>query len=325
MTCANCNSPVSADDAFCGNCGGDLATVTLSRPTIGGAPPAPSAMPDDVAGSFGRSARGFTSDEPNAHYLGQRLQYDTNAETFNAEAALLHRAGVDSAQSRVAAGAFFVVVGLGGTALFMAIGLSPLGYLWLFGALAGAAIVFFAPMFRRHHFVLSEWKLTLDGKGAAADAVFDHVAASLAERQAPVQARVIALPALDGRRYLQVKMAKYDAYVSCFAFGDDLYVGWTLWWSGTYRELRRSNRPAILAFFILPWIIIQELLSPDGGIDVSMVHQYDTAKALRECVHAATRDGVEAAAGRVEFRGKGTIGSVIRSGADAPFTPLGRD
>jgi hypothetical protein len=161
-----------------------------------------------------------------------------------------------------------------------------------------AACVFrrIGPPSRRHADVISEWSVSLDGKGWCADDVFEHVVCALKRRHAPVQYRVLSLPDASAEDYLHVRLGAYDGYLSAFAFGDDLFVGWTLWFGARHWDLRSRGA---------------------GGPEAW--HGRDLAKALCETLHSVAREGVEAAVGTVPFQREGTIGTPVPRGASPGF------
>src|SRR5258708_21653613 len=77
---------------------------------------------------------------------------------------------------------------------------------------------------------LSEWKFAVDDKGGAAPIAFDHVAWAFSRRNTPVDfCRVRRFPVMGqgSRDVLEVRQGIFYGLVSCFASGNDLYIGWT--------------------------------------------------------------------------------------------------
>lgn len=331
MRCASCDAELEAGSKFCDACGArQPALASLSTPAL--KPPAPplapatadvpAARPDDLADAM-RDLSVLGTSEPNAVYLGQRLQYSEGAETFDVGDQL---AGRVFAQIKLL---FFVALVLWFlswlASLILAFGFGKggvaLATLLQIGVFLFNTALLISPLLRHQGFPLSEWKLLLDGKGSSADDVYDHIAAVLVARDAPTQYRAVKLPELWRRGYLQIRMERFSGYVSCFAFGKDLYIGWTLWWSGSWIAYRRENRDGgLLALLTLPWMLVIDMLNGrNHAYELAYVHQFDEAKALRECLHAVTRQGVEAAIGLVPMRGKGTIGSTVPEGPAPKF------
>ncbi len=175
-----------------------------------------------------------------------------------------------------------------------------IGIVWLLWFVAFA----FTPVLAS----ISEWKFMVDGKGEAAPQAFDHIAWVIRARETPINrlsVRRVRLGLGASRDYLYGQMGMFRGYVSCFSFGRDLYIGWTFWW-----------RLSTIRWWLL---FIQRLfhIVTLRGSEVHSIHRYDNAKALREAIHSAARQGVDAASGEIAFQGSGTIGT------DIPIDTLG--
>ena len=151
---------------------------------------------------------------------------------------------------------------------------------------------------------ISEWAVSVDGKGAAAATAFEYVGRSLQRRQIPLQSlRVqrLQLPGGEGRRdYLELRRNIFYGYVSCFPFGNDLYVGWTFW-------IQLSPLKWYGMILVRIWETVTHKTS-----DLYMALRYESAKAMRDALHAATREGVDAAVQNLGVQRPAIIGSVIR-------------
>ncbi|OIV38882.1 hypothetical protein BIV57_03875 [Mangrovactinospora gilvigrisea] len=133
---------------------------------------------------------------------------------------------------------------------------------------------------------ISEWKTLLDGRSAAADSAYAAIWGTLAHRRVPVSAvpsrirsDIIGREIVNNR--LVVSSGRYSAFVSVFAYGTGLYVGWTMW---------RSRRGAVLI-----GVFLKDLLGALVGRSdtVRQMLRTERARAMREAVHSATREGVE--------------------------------
>jgi hypothetical protein len=154
---------------------------------------------------------------------------------------------------------------------------------------------------------LSEWKFQVDGGAPAVAQVFDHIAWSLHRRATPadtVQLRRFQVPGQGTRDLLEIRQGIFYGLISCFPSGNDLYLGWTLW---LYLSAARFLGLWIQRFF---W----ELRFRGHAVYLSL--QYDRAKALREALHGAVREGAEVAAGHAVPHGQGILGTVIPVVAD---------
>jgi hypothetical protein len=145
--------------------------------------------------------------------------------------------------------------------------------------------------------ILSEWKFLVDDKGAARPIVFDHVIYAFRRRNTPVDTigirRLSSIVGSGTRDYLEVKRGDFTGFISCFEEGSDLYVGWTFW-------LRMAPYRWFLLRLELIW---REVTFKANELYVTL--RYESAKALRESIHSAAREGIDVAAGRIEAEGQG--------------------
>ncbi len=281
-TCGHCGVPLAADDMFCGSCGQPAASAAadFSWPYPGGSVPA-----DAAAGQR----------TPNAQYLGHRLVFDKVPETSfdpTGNPRLLR-------QFFVHALLYFLVFAAGGLAaglalLVIANGISSALSLWSFGAqitgLALLCLFWLIPL----PVQLSEWKFFVDGKAQVAPVTFDHIAWALRRRRTPldmVRVRRLKLAGGQRRDYLEIRRGMFSGLISCFGYGEDLYVGWTMWF--------RISPLHWLLMFIASWW--RTLRRPDADICVSL--RYDYARAMREAVHSVAREGVDVAVGEARPHG----------------------
>lgn len=248
--CASCAAEVHEDDAFCGACGAPL-------------PPPPPAAPPQLA---------LVS-------AGLRPEYERSVEHLDPLAAPFAAAAARQAIF------YTLVAGVLGLLIFLFAGMSSgagkvVGFLWI-----GAFVVY---LLTRIPVSLSEWKMLIDGRGEQAQEVFGHVAHVLRRRQVPVDSigvRQLSQPGHPRRDYLQVRHGILTGYVTCFPYGTDLYIGWTLWWrfSPLHYALMMAGRR---------WQILT-----GRGTELHLLYRYDVAKAMRESMHAATGEAVDAAHG----------------------------
>jgi hypothetical protein len=149
---------------------------------------------------------------------------------------------------------------------------------------------------------LSEWKLSVDGQGSAAPIVFDHIAWVLRGRETPLdvlQVRRMRLPGDGVRDYLELRRGFFVGYVACFPYGRDLYVGWTFW-------IRLSPFRWICMIVARIW---QSFTNKGSDLYTSL--RYDSARAMRETMHSAAREGIDVAIGRTAAQGRGIVGTAI--------------
>ncbi|HTU72687.1 MAG TPA: hypothetical protein VMG38_04135 [Trebonia sp.] len=244
---------------------------------------------------------------PNSTYLGNRMLYEQVPEgSFDPLANtryvfyLGRQAVVFWAIYTVLWIAFLVVFGL------LTLVTKASFFLELFGLGDGLAILgfFIAFLVIPIPVQLSEWKFLVDDKGAARPIVFEHIIAAFRRRDTPVDALGIRRLSVAGgvtRDYLEIRRGIFTGMVSCFDEGNDLYVGWTFW-------LRMSP----LKFFLLRiqrmW---HELTQRANELYITL--RYESAKALREAMHGAAREGIDVATGLIEAEGHGIAATLAVS------------
>jgi hypothetical protein len=349
--CGSCGAAIVAGDAFCTNCGARETVLGMNpadasgnsthpvaparQESIGGPPDPPpaasaglgklgAAWPSgDVHSPSAGFAETLAADEllgqaaPNTVYLGQRMMYEKELQLEEFDPlrstrylfemfrrwcliVLMWAAGcivifvIGGILSVVASAAGIVIGGL----LFVAWSIVLACAYWLM-KLPGQ---------------LSEWKFSVDDKGDGAPLVFDHIAWALRRRDTPVdslQLRRFKVMGQGSRDLLEVRQGVFYGLVSCLANGGDLYIGWTFW---LYLSPARYLWTGIRRF-------IWEMRFRGHGIYVSL--QFDRAKAFREAIHSAVREGVDVAAGQQIPQGQGTIGSLIPVVADGSLDDEG--
>jgi len=241
---------------------------------------------------------------PNATYMGLRLQYQPTPEpTFDPIGNW--RFIVQMAVRYVLYGLVYFLGACVGIVVCGIIALiSPFAGIGLFlvvGGLISLALTL-CFWFLKIPIQLSEWKISVDNKAAAAPTVFDHVAWVLRGRAVPLdsmQVRRLRLPGDGVRDYLELRRGIFTGYVACFGYGQDLYVGWTFW-------------VTLSPFRYVCMIIARVWHTLTGkGNDLYTSLRYDSARAMRETMHSATREGVDVAIGQLAAQGHGTVGSVV--------------
>jgi hypothetical protein len=312
--CVRCHEPVFDDEVFCGNCGQRTAA----------APPTDTGLASTVIGTAIPRGRPVTESGPagrgdsvldaaalrRAVADGARLVYSVPEGSFDpiGNRKLLRQFAVQAILYFAVYVALAVAFGL----LFGILALIGLGLralvLWYAGAglvgLLFGCLYWLIPVPTQ----LSEWKILVDGKASDAPMVFDHIAWALQRRQTPVdEAKVLKLKLAggEGRDYLEVRRALFSGLVCCFAFGKDLYVGWTFW-------LRISPLRCSLMFLARLWQILMR-----RGNDMYVTLRYDYAKAMQEAMHNSAREGVDVAIGELRAQGPGTASSMQVAVADA--------
>ena len=130
----------------------------------------------------------------------------------------------------------------------------------------------------------SQWEMVLDDKAGAADIAYERIADTIERRQLPltVEERPIQPhAAAQLRLYLVLSFKEYSAYVGVFPFGTSLFMTWSMW--------RDQRTWGVIGTHI------RDTLSGNSHFD-QVIHA-DPARAMRDAVHNAVREGLEVAAG----------------------------
>jgi hypothetical protein len=336
--CAACGAEVSSDDVFCGECGKRLdqgadatqaheveapaqrraPTPAVQEPPVTTpepppTPPTPVKPPPPTLPTVKASPPPARSDReprpavtlprppadspllgkavPNEQYLGMRLTY------AEGEAESLDPLGLEFMKALFMHWVQWFFTTSLALAILLVLGVRSSGVLgWTMLILV--VVFLFLPVWVS----ISEWKFMVDGQAVAAPQAFEHIAWVFQRRETPVERLRVQRLKLSGeasRDYLYAHLGIFRGYISCFAFGQDLYIGWIFWWRlSTVRwwllSLQRMYQRATLR-----------------GSELHTIHRYDNAKAMREALHGSAREGVDAASGAVSFQGSGTIGTDI--------------
>jgi hypothetical protein len=140
---------------------------------------------------------------------------------------------------------------------------------------------------------IAEYSQLLEGRGRAAASAYDWVRRAAEARRAPAEVRsstVGGVPVLLFAQHSERAMLLVQAY------GDDLYVGWTMWRS-------RSSVVMLLHF-------LRDTFGRFGsGPRFSAELRAASTRALRESVHSLSREGVLAAVHAHEVPGAGRAGA----------------
>ena len=300
-TCVNCGFLLAAGDTYCGNCGQPAPAVAAAPASAGWlnwGGPTPQAAEAAAAVGLGT---------PNAQYLGLRLVYDKEPEgSFDplGNTRLLVQFARHFLQ-------YVVLYFLGGfvsaiVLLFLHLLGLPVGVavtLLSIGALLTAIVFGCLYWLLPVPALLSEWKYSVDDKAAAAPVAFEHIAWAVRLRQTPldlIQVRHLNLAGGQGRDYLELRRGLFTGFISCFAYGQDLYVGWTFF-------LRISPLRYLLMALARVWQTLKR-----QGTDLYVTLRYDYARAMREAMHSVAREGVDVAVGQLRPQGQGIIGEAVK-------------
>jgi hypothetical protein len=135
---------------------------------------------------------------------------------------------------------------------------------------------------------IAEWKTLIEDRFAAADSTYAAIYGTLRGRGIPVDASaervrsdVLGREVVNNR--LVITERAYTVFVTVFPYGTSLYTGWTMW--------RRRRGATILGHFL------KDLAGGFAGRAgaINQMLRTERVRAMREAVHAAVREGAEAA------------------------------
>ena len=307
-TCVNCGLLLAAGDTYCGNCG---------QPT-----PAPVAAPTGFGWPNSRNGPMPTEDSrngpmpmeaaagqrtPNAQYLGLRLIYDKEPEA-SFDPLGNPRLLVQFVRHALQYFALYFLCGFVSVIVLLFLHLLGLSVgiavtLGVLGAVLTAIVLGCLFWLLPVPALLSEWKFSVDDKAAAAPVAFEHITWAIRRRATPldlIQVRHLNLAGGQGRDYLELRRALFTGFISCFAYGQDLYVGWTFY-------LRISPLRYLLMALARAWQTLKR-----QGTDLYVTLRFDYARAMREAIHSVAREGIDVAIGQVRPQGQGIIGETVK-------------
>ncbi|MET0415978.1 MAG: adhesin [Actinoplanes sp.] len=189
---------------------------------------------------------------------------------------------------------------IGGASSGSTAGLGLFSGMFGFGLLLSFGVFWVVLLLVKIQEPVAEWKTLIDGKAAAAESSYAAIYQSLARRRIPVgvSARRIRsdmmAEAVNNR--LIITERSYVAYVSVFAFGTSLYVGWTMW--------RDRRGYSLIGQFVKD--LVGSMLGRTGIINQML--RTERVRATREAVHSAVREGVDAAVEDIELPIMATFG-----------------
>ncbi|MEV6342852.1 adhesin [Actinoplanes sp. NPDC051851] len=187
--------------------------------------------------------------------------------------------------------ALLLLAGGGGTGSVTVYGL---------GSILGIGVFFAVLLLVKIEEPVAEWKTLIEGKSAAAESSYAAIYQSMSRRRIPVgvtarRIRSDVMAETVNNRLIIVERS-YIAYVSVFAFGTSLYVGWTMW-----RDRRGYQ---LIGQFLKD--MLGAMLGRTGIINQML--RTERVRAVREAVHSAVREGVDAAVDGLEVPIAATFG-----------------
>jgi hypothetical protein len=148
---------------------------------------------------------------------------------------------------------------------------------------------------------IAEWNTLLENKAGAAASSYATIFGALRRRHIPVYVEAkrirsdILSPEVVNNR-LVLTDRSYAGYVSVFAYGTSLYVGWTMW--------RDRYGAQLIAAFVKD--MVGSFYGRTGLINQML--RTEKPRAMREAMHSAVREGVDVAIAGVEVPIASTFG-----------------
>jgi hypothetical protein len=139
--------------------------------------------------------------------------------------------------------------------------------------------------------LLTEWSLLMEQGSDAARLAFEQINSAFVTHGAPLDSQRVQTVSRRGegeREYLELRRGHFRGYISCFAHGADLYVGWTFW---LYMSPLR----------LLMMVIgrnMRDATSRGNAIQRSL--RFESARALVAAIHGATLAGIDAASDQLD-------------------------
>ena len=134
--------------------------------------------------------------------------------------------------------------------------------------------------------LLAEWSQVMEQSSEATQTAFEYINSAFQSHGTPVDSlrvRTVSRHGEGDREYLELRRGHFSGYISCFAHGRDLYVGWTFW-------LHMS--PLRLLMMIIGRNI-RDMTSRGDGIRRSL--GFESIRALVAAMHGASLAGIDAA------------------------------
>ncbi len=273
----------------------------MAVPAAGNGRMPPGAIP---VSAFPDGTDGYAS--RNAFYAGHRLEFERTPEpSFDP---LVNRRFLVCLWRQAGVFAMIYVIGAiitGVPALVLSLlGLFFLGLIWNVCAIIVAIALIVVFLVIPVPALLSEWKYLVDDKGAAGQATLGHIYYALQRRRTPLDSaglRRLNLPGGETRDFLELRRGIFTGYISSFAQGNDLFVSWTFW-------LRLT--PARWLWMLITRVF-QEVFQ--RGNDLYVTLRYESAKAMRESMHSAAREGIDVASGLLAAPGTADLSALAVS------------
>ena len=134
--------------------------------------------------------------------------------------------------------------------------------------------------------LLAEWSQVMEQSSESTQTASEYINSAFRSHGTPVDSlrvRTVSRHGEGDHEYLELRRGHFSGYISCFAHGHDLYVGWTFW-------LHMS--PLRLLMMIISRNI-RDVTSRGDGIRRSL--RFESVRALVAAMHGASLAGIDAA------------------------------
>ncbi|MFD4638141.1 hypothetical protein ACFWN2_12545 [Lentzea sp. NPDC058436] len=155
---------------------------------------------------------------------------------------------------------------------------------WSIGNIGSVVVFFVVLLLTKLPEPVAEWRVMLTDRAEFAPSVYSQISGTLRNRQLPLDGGTRRIRTGAGPMELSHRLflteGDFRVYVSVFSYGTSLYLGWQMW---------RSRRGSTLIRQFLVGIV--RGMSGQNDPEIAMLRA-DRARAMREAVHAACREGL---------------------------------
>jgi hypothetical protein len=237
---------------------------------------------------------GWRGGDGNAAYLDKNLchrpmdLYLDDTVSWRVVFQLWARAATVSAAVWVVFALFALLLGLGSASSDSFDGAATAGiasfFFYVIGSVLASVVFFVVVLLTKLPEPVGEWRVVLNDRAEFVSSVYSQISGTLRHRQLPVDGgtrriRTGAGP-LELSHRLFLTEGDFRVYVSVFSYGTSLYLGWQMW---------RSRRGSTLIRQFLVGIV--RGMAGHNDPEIALLRA-DRARAMREAVHSACREGL---------------------------------
>jgi hypothetical protein len=278
MTVCSCGSLFAEGNTFCVNCGSPRARSATAPVT---SPPAGDGVPNPPL-TVSRSTIPQTVDpspfDADSVYMQKTLRHQPmelgldDSVSLSALVMILVRAFI-----------FWVIISfvLGGIGAYKLV--NGDGSKWLILAPLASFIISWVVLLRsKVTEPIGEWLVLLPDRAGQAESYYRMITAVLKRRQLPIDPQLrseeLNRQTRSVKHMIELRENEYQTYVTVFAYGTSLYVGWQMWRRRSGAQLfKRALADRVKGYNL-----------------ITTMQRTDRARAVREAVHLACREAVYA-------------------------------